>query len=374
MPKEETDFTASFASILSERLSGSRFAGLIALSVTLLLHIFCILFLPPTCFTIPALPQPEDNLELEIEITPAEAPDRESLRFVEANPEAPENRPDRSDQYSFRSTQAADFNQEDSRFDVPRVEGQEQSQKIIEGAVNLPVLLPPSVPEQVAAAKNDEGVDGSPDAVLSIPVLPEVLPAEFIRNSEMIKDKDGSSPERNDSQKRTREESPDQPISLYQRRTTDQDSTLSERPNDGMAEGSNPSPRIRPRLAPELLSGPIMQSQGSASRRGILSIDATFTQFGEYEQQFYAALQLGWYQEIEFHQPMDAASTVVLRFTMKSDGSIHDIEVLQTNAGEVATFICRSALAKRSPFRPWAKEMIEVFGPERKLTVRFNYR
>ena len=113
---------------------------------------------------------------------------------------------------------------------------------------------------------------------------------------------------------------------------------------------------------------------GSASRRGTLGIDATFSEFGEYQQQFFAALQLGWYQEIEFFQPIDTAARVVVRFRMQADGSIHDIETLHTSAGEVATFICESAISKRSPFRPWTKEMVEVFGQERTLTVSFNYR
>ena len=81
-------------------------------------------------------------------------------------------------------------------------------------------------------------------------------------------------------------------------------------------------PRIRPRLSPELLHGPLMASTGSAARRGTLAIDSTFSEFGEYQQQFYAAIQSGWYQEIDFFQPIDTAARVQIRFTLLANGSI----------------------------------------------------
>lgn len=142
----------------------------------------------------------------------------------------------------------------------------------------------------------------------------------------------------------------------------------------GGASDAKPVPRARPRLNPELITGPLMNSRGSAARRGSLSLDASFSEFGEYEQQFYAALQLGWYQEIEFFQPIDTATSVLVRFVMSADGSIADVQVLQSNASTIATEICTTAISKRSPFRPWTREMIEVFGKQRTLTIRFNYR
>ena len=133
-------------------------------------------------------------------------------------------------------------------------------------------------------------------------------------------------------------------------------------------------PRARPTLSPDLIHGPVMRSEGSASRRGTLAIDATFSEFGEYEQQFYAALQAGWYQEIEFFQPIDTSTRVVVSFRITADGLIHDVELLHSTASEIATLICQTALTKRSPFRPWTKEMVKVFGQERTLEVVFHYR
>ena len=117
-----------------------------------------------------------------------------------------------------------------------------------------------------------------------------------------------------------------------------------------------------------------MRSEGGTNRRGSLAIDATFSEFGEYEQQFYTALQAGWYQEIDFFQPIDTSVRVVVGFRITADGVIHDVEVLHTTAGSIATLICQTALTKRSPFRPWTREMVQVFGEERMLQVVFHYR
>ena len=117
-----------------------------------------------------------------------------------------------------------------------------------------------------------------------------------------------------------------------------------------------------------------MRSHGSTSRRGSLAIDATFSEFGEYEQQFYAAVQTGWYQEIEFFQPIDTSTRVQVRFTLFADGRVENVKAVQTSASEIATFICETAITKRSPFRPWTKEMVQVFGQQRTLHVVFHYR
>ena len=91
-------------------------------------------------------------------------------------------------------------------------------------------------------------------------------------------------------------------------------------------------------------------------------MDASFSEFGEYEQQFYSALQAGWYQEIDFFQPIDTATRVVIQFVLQADGVIRDIEVLSSNASRIASLLCQNALSKRSPFRVWTREMVDTLG------------
>ena len=353
---------------------GRNTAAAIAFIVALLVHLFFFFLAPEAFYLVPlALAEPE-AIELELEIAPAEKPEEETLRFVEANPDVPENIPDRTDQYSNRSTQAADQSAERSILEAPKVDGDEPSQKIIDGKLERPVQLPTFVaaPSTVASGAANQEVS---TIVSALPAAPRLPVAEFIEQSPLPLDDDGSSPEGKDAENNSLENLPeDAPIALYQDATVAANRAQGLNVDTLVPPSVKPVPKVRPRLAPELLTGPIMHSQGSASRRGALSIDATFSEFGEYEQQFYAALQLGWYQEIEFYQPIDTASTVAIRFLMRADGTIHDITVLHSNASELAETLCKIALENRSPFRSWTKEMIAVFGLERTLTVRFNYR
>ena len=313
------------------------------------------------------------NKEYEISLIPPE-----EMRFVEANPEAPENEPDRTEQYSFRNQQSADESPTEDANNLPKVEGEEDSQKIAEGSLEQS----PPVESGVfsTAAPQGEG-DGDLGGQMGNPIestqepIAQPLPApDFIKQDPVTEDGPGSS---NDLVAKASEvfedPDPDAPIDVFRPQPQTSQNSPSANGGGGSAE-ANPQPRTRPRLAPELLSGPLMKSESSASRRGSIAIDATFSEFGEYEQQFYAAIQAGWYQEIEFFQPIDTASRVQVRLTIHSDGKVTDVKAVHTTASEIATFICENAITKRSPFRPWTREMVKVFGDKRTLNILFHYR
>lgn len=297
----------------------------------------------------------------------------EELRYVEANPEAPENEPDRKDNYSFRSQQAADENPEISQDNDPRVDGSEASQKIVQGSVEQQnqVLFEGSV-----FKLSKESVAGKKESIETAQVRRLKPPTpEFIRQKPEVEEGPGSHLQISGSGRQINEaySETDQPIQLYRAGSENQqDSEAGE--SNSRAREATPLPRKRLKLPPDLVQGPLMRSEGSASRRGRIAIDSTLSQFGEYEQQFYAAVQAGWYQEIDFFQPIDTSARVVVQFRIRADGTVDEVTVLDSTAGEIATLICQTALTKRSPFRPWTKEMIQVFGQERIMQVAFSYR
>lgn len=352
----------------------SRRAILVALAVTLFLHLGVVLVLPEQFAPAQSGGETEAQASEVYEISlvdPAQA------RFVEASPEAPENEPDRTDQYSYRSQQAADESPLEDLANQPRVDGEEDSQKILQGSLEPSPPVEPGLYSPAARPGEGEGTDGGKagqpvEVAQPLPVQPSPAP-DFIRQDPVTEAGPGS---RSDLVGESPEvfEKPDSeaPIHVYRPQSTIE----SVQPGEGAggAPEAQPTPRARPRLAPELITGPLMRSQGSASRRGSLAIDATFSEFGEYEQQFYAAIQTGWYQEIEFFQPIDTATRVHVRFTLHADGRVTDVEAVQTTASEIATLICETAISKRSPFRPWTKEMLQVFGQKRILNVVFHYR
>jgi hypothetical protein len=349
-----------------------------ALLIALLLHVTVIVALPDTFLMSDRSTGEEDN-GLEVMLLPPEPITVDELKFVEANPEAPENEPDRKDQYSFRSQQAADESQKESLLEAPSIDGEEDSQKIVQGALEEPTPLSPGVYSTAVQPGEGEGTDGGKAGAQVAQVVPpsEPLPApDFIQQKPVTDDGPGSRLETPGVGEEVVEDPvPDAPINLYKPQPQQQQQQQQQQADgSGGTPNAKPVPRARPTLSPELIHGPVMRSEGSARRRGSIAIDATFSEFGEYEQQFYAALQAGWYQEIEFFQPIDTSTRVVVSFRITADGVIHDVKIQHSTASEIATLICQTALTKRSPFRPWTKEMVAVFGNERELQVAFHYR
>ena len=342
--------------------------SLIALLITLILHIVLFMVLPDELFMKQSVDDSARDEAIELAL---EQPDPKTLQYVEVNPEAPENEPDRSNNYSFRSQQAADENPDASPDDMPTVEGEEASLKIVQGAVDSSESTPLESGMYKLSEESVESQSESSDAAQpSLPILP--VP-DFIQQKPEVEEGPGSRLGISGSGKQVAREDTDAPLQLYRADSANQQNQDSSRANDTTAE-SKPLPRKRLTLPPDLVYGPLMRSKGSASRRGALAIDATFSQFGEYEQQFYAAVQAGWYQEIDFFQPIDTSARVVVQFRIHSDGTIDEVKVLHSTASEIATLICQTALTKRSPFRPWTEEMVKVFGQERVIAVEFSYR
>ena len=346
--------------------SSQRHASLLALLITLMLHVVLFLLLPDELFMKQSVVQQEEAIELTLRKL-----DPEELQYVEVNPEAPENEPNRSNNYSFRSQQAADENPDASPDNVPTVEGEAASRKIVQGAVNSPAPTPVESGVYTLSEELVEEQSASANVAQSLPII---SPApDFIQQKPEVEEGSGSRLKVSDFSKQVPEENMDMPLQLYRMDSANQPSQNTNRTSDVAAE-AKPLPRKRLTLSPDLVHGPLMRSKSSASRRGTISLDATFSQFGEYEQQFYAAVQAGWYEEINFHQPIDTSARVVVQFRIHADGTIDEVKVLDSTATKIATLICQTALTKRSPLRPWTKEMVKVFGQERVMEVTFLYR
>lgn len=343
-----------------------------AIGVTILVHLFILLSVPERMLPGQRQATREEAVIYEINLS-----EPQEMQYVEVNPDAPVNEPDRKDQYSFRAQQAADQNPLTDTSNLPNVDGEEESLKIVQGQLQQTPPVPPGVYSPAARPGEGEATEGGKQGSESQPLVAPVqpLPApDFIQQKPVTEEGPGSRVDlAGKAQEIFEQPDPDAPINVYRPPTQVQPQVQPGDGSGGAAE-TRPMPRARPRLAPELITGPLLKSQGSASRRGDLAIDATFSEFGEYEQQFYAAIQTGWYQEIDFFQPIDTATRVHVRFRIKADGTVDEVKAVQSTASKIATVICVTAITKRSPFRPWTEEMVKVFGEERWLNLVFNYR
>lgn len=326
-------------------------------ALSVFLHLVLFYFLPerllPQAFEMSEVRPQALELEL-LELKP------EDKRFVEANPDVADNTPDHSRNYSFRNQQAADESPAPlTRENTPKVEGVEESQKILEGQLSS-APVPPQVPPGQASVR------------LENPAMPILLPPKGRERPEFVKEK--TLPQAGDEGSALLDElaaeatgDTDGALRVY-------DATVAETRETVDAAGVPSEAKPRLRLDPKLVMGPLMESAGGASRRGKLAIDATFSEFGEYQQQFFAAVVSVWYQDIDYYQPIDINARVLVEFTMHADGTVKDVKARQSNATDIARIICENAISKPREFRPWTKEMIEVYGEARTLTVLFIYQ
>ncbi|CAI8278095.1 MAG: Uncharacterised protein [Opitutia bacterium UBA7350] len=330
-----------------------------AWTLSFILHGLLLYFLPQEI-----LPRSDDlgAVEpevLELVLEPAMVKPEER-RFVEANPKAPENIPDEKQNYSFRNQQAAQENPLPlSQENQPWVEGTEFTQKILEGQFEQAAMTP-SAPERQSALNASE-------ASTATPLPPKGREqAEFMKEAAHAKmGEDGTKPFDDSST----DASGQLGGALHIYETKERNLTETAASHDIPTEA-----KPRPRLDPKLLVGPLMQSKSNASLRGKLAINASFSEFGEYQQQFYAAVVSGWYQDIDYYQPIDLKTRVQVRFTMQANGTVTDVKAVESTASEIATLICENAISQRKKFRAWTKEMVEVYGETREMTVIFIYQ
>ncbi|NBB80510.1 MAG: hypothetical protein GVY36_13885 [Verrucomicrobia bacterium] len=361
-------------SLWSDDRVDPAWAPVVALLVTILAHLLVFWLLPDQLVEVPE-PREAAREARQYEIRLVEP---EEQRYAEANPEAPVNEPDQTERYSFRSQQAADDSPLSDAENKPQVDGElEDASKILQGSLEQSPPVEPGVHAPDARPGDGEGdaggEAGDPSEEVAVNMPRPLPPPSFIEQEAVSEAGPGSRLEQaGESSEMVEAPDPDAPIDVY-RPPAERPAEATVADGGGGSPESPAKPRPRPRLAPELTRGTLMRSESSARRRGEVAIDSTFSEFGEYEQQFYAAVQTGWYQEIEFFQPIDTATRVYVQFTLHADGRVTDVEAVQSNASEIATFICENAISKRSPFRPWTREMVRVFGQERTLTVRFRY-
>ena len=139
----------------------------------------------------------------------------------------------------------------------------------------------------------------------------------------------------------------------------------------------------RPRTLKEALArrdqipGRQMQQAGGVARRFIVpQLDAKATAFGEYDRALIEAVSQRWEDLLESHQyAQDGTGKVTLRFKLKPDGSVIEIETLENTVGDLLGIYCQLAVEESAPFAKWPPDMVRKIGENyRDLTFTFYYQ
>lgn len=146
----------------------------------------------------------------------------------------------------------------------------------------------------------------------------------------------------------------------------------------------NPSPKPeRPRTVQKALAqrspqlpGVQMQQDGGVKRHAVQSsLDARATPFGEYDRAIVEAVTQRWYDLLDSRRfAQDRTGKVTLRFKLKADGGIQDLETLENTVGQMLGYVCQDAVQEAAPFGKWPADMTRMVGANfREITFTFYY-
>ncbi|MDB6169193.1 MAG: hypothetical protein JWM88_2057 [Verrucomicrobia bacterium] len=343
---------------------------LIGIAGMLLVHLLLYLLMPLLLKTEPirALQRPHAKpQQFSIELAPESPltkrpPPRPPTKFVETNPDAPENIPDKTENFAAQNQQVAQQKPTpNGKSDHPAIEGQKEihSNQIVSGQLTKPV-------EQVAVPPVPQ--DQPPQESRVMTTRPEQNPlagfekktgddqAGYGSNIAKLTDNSKNIPEKIDGAK---------DVPLVEGATAMQPQIDPHRP------------RPRPQIVKQQQTRPAIfeENKFGTSNIGLMAIDAKWSNYGAYLQRMIETVQTQFDKlvaESRIYPP--AGSTVTIKFIMDSEGKIATVVSVDNKATEAAARVCINSITARSPYGPWTDDMKAVLGEQQEMTFSFYYQ
>ena len=277
-------------------------------------------------------------------------------RFVESNPNAPENPPDEVKQFSFRDQQAAQpkIKEYTPLKKTPQIDSNENSAKIIKGKKKQRLELS-SPPPPLLSPRPDNSIE---------------LPTKLISSKAEI--------EKTDNQTGSYSNKKIKPGKDVEELILASIIENSSQPNAAKRKPQQVRPKTRPKLPPDLIHGPLMKSTSSAPRTGQIAIECRLHPYGVYIQEMLQSIEEQWNQlargSIHYLQRDRLPGRISFRFKLEASGHIKDLSRIDNEGYSLAAELCRQAIASRVPFGEWTEKMINDFGLSDEMTLNFQYR
>ena len=283
------------------------------------------------------------------------------MKFVETNPNAPENVPDKTNNFAGRNQQVAQEKPTpDAHNDHPAMEGQTkiQSTSIVTGQLLKPQEQTPVPPEPVA--KPIESKLMAPKLEQSpLPGIEKRVGDDadaFGTNIAKFAENPKNIPEKVDGLKN---------VPLVQG-ATDLQQAIDPR-----------HPRPRPQVVKTIQTRPAIFTENKigTSNAGLIGVSAQFSNYGAYLQKMVEIVQVEFDKlndESRIYPP--SGSIVIVKFVINDEGQIARIVSVENKATDAAARLCTSAISIPSPYGPWTDDMKAVLGKEHELTYEFYYQ
>jgi len=308
------------------------------------------------------------TFEIQLAQDLVEPPKPPPLKFVEANPNAPDNTPDKTNNFAAQNQQVAQEKPTpDHKSDAPALKGDKDPNvtAIVTGDLAKPSPASPPVPK--STEKPSEKPEKPEEAVARRAQIP--LPGiEKVQGDSV--DGTGSNIAKPSPDAKPVPEAVDGapdaksdkglPRSLYYSASID--------PAHPQPRQSVPASIIKARHSP------LKDNEFGTDNIGAVAYNAKWSSYGEYLKKFIDSVQVQWerilYQSNIYPTP---GSLVTVVFRMNSDGKISEIVKVEGAGGRAAQDACVSAITARDPYGAWSDEMIAALGKSQEFTFTFSY-
>jgi hypothetical protein len=278
-------------------------------------------------------------------------------RFVETNPDAPANIPDKTNNFAAQNQQAAQEKPNpNSHGDHAATQGRKDivSTQIVNGRLNQekPVpSTPASAPSQASP---------------SVPHREQNPLGGFDKSEGENKDAFGT------NIGKVAENMKDVPQKIEGQK----DAPLIENANTNVPQIDPKHPMPRPQLAEHNVRPAIFSDNPiGTSNIGLAGWDARWSNYGEYLQRLIDDVQAGWDNLLYNSGALPPAGTYVqVTFRLKSDGTVSQVVKVEGNSSDLGQKYCVSAITDRGSYGKWTDDMVAMMGSDQELTFVFYYQ
>jgi hypothetical protein len=368
-PSPAAAFRAYLVRIWDEPESRSTLVGLGGVLLVILLYFLLLLF-PPSFLQYEALaldrPQavPQTfNIEMEPETFAKPVPPPPPSRFVETNPDAPDNVPDKTINFGAQNQQAAqDKPTPDGKSDTPAIEGVKEDRavtQIVSGQLSKPV----------------EHVEAQPP--IDVPVADNTVTPPKAEQNPLpgFEKKEGESKESYGSNIAKIPEANARPIPEKVEGAKDVPLVEGASAMQPAVDPKRPRPRPQVVKTQQVRPAVLVENKVGTDKIGALAFDAKWSNYGAYLQRLIETVQVQWERILnESRTSPPAGSYVIVTFELDSAGRIAQILEVESHSTEQAARACVSGITDRAPYGPWTEDMKAVLGEKQKMTFSFYYR
>jgi hypothetical protein len=278
-------------------------------------------------------------------------------KYIEANPNAPDNIPDKTNNFSSKNQQLAQEKpQPDQHNDAPKLEGKKdiQSNQTVSGQLSKPQAAVPVTPNLTTAAKSTSAPKQEQDPLAGFDKMKEGDDG-FGSNLGTRPDIAKPMPDKIDGAK---------------------EAPLVEGAQSLLPAIDPKKPRSRPVLdQPHTRPAVFADNPMGTSNIGPVAYSAKWSKYGEYLHKMMEAIQIQWDRILtDSRTEPPSGSYVTVKFTMDLHGKIIDISEVESTSSEQGKQSCLTAITMTAPYGDWSDDMIAILGNSQELTFRFYYQ